>query len=407
MTNQRRDGRLPSADNGPRGEVPATREELRLGLALSGGGMRAAVFHLGVLGRLAADQLLENVAFISTVSGGSLGAGLVYTLSGNRWPTSAEYLAYIAPESQHLMTTVDMQRGIALKAAIPPWRLLLQGRANVLSEVLKHRWNVRGLVKDLPSEPRWIINATSYESGKNWRFAPHRMGDYETGYVFSPSISVADAMAASAGFPGLIGFLALDTRDYEWRQYIPGSRSDTEPTEPGRRRVHLWDGGVYDNLGVEALFKSGEGLREGYNFLVVSDASTTIAPEQRYRPYRQARRLLTIAMDQTRSLRTRTVIGHFEEHPGSGAYLMMGNTAGKILEDGGLSKEEATEIAAGCMPRDDIEAASQFSTTLRRLETTEFDKLYRHGWEVANCTFLSRHPDIFGNLPTRSVAKTN
>jgi NTE family protein len=47
---------------------------MQIGLALSGGGIRAAVFHLGVLRRLAEQEFLENVSQISTVSGGSLRA---------------------------------------------------------------------------------------------------------------------------------------------------------------------------------------------------------------------------------------------------------------------------------------------------------------------------------------------
>ncbi len=72
--------------------------------------MRAAVFHLGVLARLAEEGFLENVAFVSTVSGGSLGTGLVYTLSGNRWPTSAEYITSVLPKARRLLTSVDIQR---------------------------------------------------------------------------------------------------------------------------------------------------------------------------------------------------------------------------------------------------------------------------------------------------------
>ena len=45
---------------------------MKLGLALSGGGFRATVFHLGVLDRLAAENLLESVSFMSTVSGCSI-----------------------------------------------------------------------------------------------------------------------------------------------------------------------------------------------------------------------------------------------------------------------------------------------------------------------------------------------
>jgi NTE family protein len=49
----------------------------RIGLALSGGGIRAAVFHLGVLRRLAFERLLESVSVVSTVSGGSLVAAAI------------------------------------------------------------------------------------------------------------------------------------------------------------------------------------------------------------------------------------------------------------------------------------------------------------------------------------------
>lgn len=41
----------------------------KIGLSLSGGGIRAAVFHLGVLRRLAEDHRLENVSMLSTVYG--------------------------------------------------------------------------------------------------------------------------------------------------------------------------------------------------------------------------------------------------------------------------------------------------------------------------------------------------
>ena len=51
---------------------------------------------------------------------------------------------------------------------------------------MQHCWGMTGVLKDIPTEPRWIINATTYESGKNWRFMPQRMGDYRLGYVLEP-----------------------------------------------------------------------------------------------------------------------------------------------------------------------------------------------------------------------------
>src|ERR1044071_9116910 len=50
----------------------------KLGLALSGGGHRAAFFHIGVLAKLAELGLLRPVQVISTVSGGSIIGALYY-----------------------------------------------------------------------------------------------------------------------------------------------------------------------------------------------------------------------------------------------------------------------------------------------------------------------------------------
>jgi len=51
----------------------------KLGLALSGGGFRASLFHLGVLRRMAEMDLLRYVEVLSTVSGGSI-IGALYIL---------------------------------------------------------------------------------------------------------------------------------------------------------------------------------------------------------------------------------------------------------------------------------------------------------------------------------------
>ena len=71
---------MSGEQKGPEGRLPA-QSVGKIGIALSGGGVRATVFHLGVLARLAEDSLLESISFISSVSGGSLAAGLVYGAS--------------------------------------------------------------------------------------------------------------------------------------------------------------------------------------------------------------------------------------------------------------------------------------------------------------------------------------
>ncbi len=86
----------------------ATSGTIRIGIALSGGGERAVVFHLGVLARLADEGLLEEITFLSTVSGGSMTIGLVHALLGNRWPGSAAFLTTVVPEARRRLTRASI-----------------------------------------------------------------------------------------------------------------------------------------------------------------------------------------------------------------------------------------------------------------------------------------------------------
>ena len=50
----------------------------KIGLILSGGGLRDSFFHIGLLAQMAEQGLLKSVAVISTVSGGSIIGALYY-----------------------------------------------------------------------------------------------------------------------------------------------------------------------------------------------------------------------------------------------------------------------------------------------------------------------------------------
>ena len=86
---------------------------MEIGLSLSGGGIRAAVFHLGVLRRLADEDLLESVAELSTVSGGSLVIAALLARANMRWPSSSDYRDRFYSELRSLLTTTDL---LSLKA---------------------------------------------------------------------------------------------------------------------------------------------------------------------------------------------------------------------------------------------------------------------------------------------------
>lgn len=370
---------------------------MKIALAFSGGGVRATVFHLGVLARLAREDLLGQVQIISSVSGGSLAAGLVMGATSFRWPSSAEYLHDVVPRIHQLLTSKDLQRSYVLKSLLFPWRIL-QGRASVLGDELERQWAVGGKLADLPISPRWIINATCYQTGKNWRFQRDLMGDYQTKYITDPDFRLSHAMAASAAVPGLIGPLILQSKRYQWSEF---GENAWQPIPPKYHRLHLWDGGVYDNLGVEALFKPGEGLRDGTDFLIVCDASRPLSADERasrWRPgYLQASmRLVDVATDQVRSLRARMLIEYFKQNPGSGAYLRMG-----LKTEGAYTRAQINGQPS--LTDAEVHRVSNLETTLRKLTHQEFSMLFRHGYEVTHAT-LSRHcEDTIEKAPRSTV----
>lgn len=378
--------------------TPIQLHDLSIGLALSGGGVRASVFHMGILARLATDHLLENIAFISTVSGGTLVTGLIYASAGYRWPSSDLFLSHCQNEIKYYLTCMDLQLDMIVNALARPHELR-RGRAHILSDRMQERWGITGSLNEIPLEPRWILNATTYETGRNFRFIPQRrMGDYLLGYVKNPDIPLADAMAASAGFPSLIGPLVLEISDHKWFKY---EGKVEVPVTPPFDKVHLWDGGLYDNLGIEPLFKIKDSeLRKGLNFLIVSDASQGITQRKYSRvPAKRALRLIDIAMEQIRALRSRTVVDHFTRNNHSGVYLKMGNSGATILEQAGIPSHTIDKTTLSSLDDNKVMAAVNFPTTLKQLSGSEYELLFQHGWEVADHTLHSRCAPLFQHVP--------
>lgn len=375
---------------------------MKIGLTLSGGGFRATVFHLGVLARLAEENRLEDVTILSTVSGGSLCGALVY--AGNKfvWPTSRQFLEQVLPRARTLLTTDDLELGFIWRTLRSPISLF-EPRANLLSALLRERWGVTATLSSLPKSPRWLINATCYETCKNWRFESFRMGDYVFGYTNDTDIPLSDAVAASSGFPGLIGALVLDTRRAHWFKYVDaspeGSSIPTPDTAPQRKTkpvdpvlfpaVHLWDGGVYDNFGMEGVFDIDQGWRKDIDFLIVSDAAGVPHPEAYQWGIKGMYRMVTgIMMDQIRSLRTRAVLGQMIKDPDSGVLLKTGTTAKAALLPS-AHKDEVTTLGAQCLDEKQAALCADYATTIRRLPVEGFDLLFRHGFEVADYTLYA------------------
>ena len=176
-------------------------KEKRIGLALSGGGMRAALFHIGVLKYIAEKGEFSQITSISTVSGASLVVALIFANTG-KWPSGEEFLAAL-PDIRRLILDNNIQAAALRRLPFSPqfWR----NRVNLLAKVLEEKWRIKGNLQDLPAFPFWEINCTTFETGNNFRFRRDYMGDAKIGYVQKPTLPISHVIAASAAFPVLIG----------------------------------------------------------------------------------------------------------------------------------------------------------------------------------------------------------
>ena len=144
----------------------------------------------------------------------------------------------------------------------------------------------------------------------------------------------------------------------------PGSE---EAVTIGHRVLHLYDGGVYDNLGLESFFDAGRGTSKySDHAIVVSDAGKPLSDGLAVGPLNPFRliRVADIMSDQSHALRVRTFINYLSNVPARGAFVSM--------EDKSPSLDASLRAVA-----------MSFPTSLRRLKEHEFDQLAEHGYQVA------------------------
>ncbi|MEQ8762629.1 MAG: patatin-like phospholipase family protein [Planctomycetota bacterium] len=275
-----------------------------VGLALSGGGFRASLYHLGVLAALAEHDVLRHVEVLSCVSGGSI-IGAKYSLAvkelleekSDLEITSQHYLDLVRSVAEEFCAGISKNIRTRVVANWPLNVLMIFSsrfsrtqRAGSLYEKLLYgskgeKLPLRELVTQPKGErdgfhpkydnwrrrskvPNLVLNATTLNTGHNWQFTATWMGEppatidpdvdsvsrlrrmyHHEAPVKYRSVRLGHAVAASACVPGLFEPLEL-SKLYE-KGHI----------------VRLVDGGVHDNQGVAGL------LEQDCQVLLVSDAS--------------------------------------------------------------------------------------------------------------------------------------
>ncbi|MGP6473633.1 patatin-like phospholipase family protein [Rahnella aceris] len=346
-----------------------------ISLALSGGGVRAMAFHAGVLKCMADENLLENIKNISTVSGGSLLIGLVFKINNYRWPSSKEYLDHVYPYLKHELCEKSLMKGFLFKFLNIFNLKYLLSRANVLSIAIKDKWDINVSMQRLPILPDWSINGTTAENGKRFRFNRDNIGDYETGYASAKDILLADAMSVSSAFPGLIGPFSLIAKNYRWfkREWGAPEENAEEVTLP-TKEIRIYDGGVYDNLGLEPFFNQSKGeSKENIDFIICSDAGAPLKFGFSYwklNPWR-LKRVMDIMSEQSRSLRVRTFVNYLKTKKNVGYYLNINHKENNaILNNGKKVGEYPTNIKK--FSEDDFEAIANSGCQIMRKNLTMY-----------------------------------
>lgn len=337
-------------------------------LCLSGGGYRAMLFHLGVLWRLYEAQLLQGVQRVSSVSGGSITAGVLAL----KWRQLSFDPARL--KSDFVPLVVSPIRALAdetIDADAIIWGVVLPGRvSDRVAETYDKILFKGATLQDLPDAPRFVINATNVQSGAVWRFMKPYMRDYRVGEVKTPKIPLAQAVAASSAFPPVLSpfEMRLDANSF-----TPNSGYDLQ-RKPFTTRVFLTDGGVYDNLGLETAWKR-------YETILVSDGGGKLQSEEEPKSdwARHSHRVLELIDNQVRSLRKRQLIDSYKSGARKGAYWgIRTNIADYQLAD-----------PLDC-PHDRTMALAETPTRLKRLDDGVQERLINWGFAVCDAA-LRKH----------------
>jgi predicted acylesterase/phospholipase RssA len=296
--------------------VPRTAFVGKIGLALSGGGFRASLYHIGVLARLAETDLLRQVEVLSCVSGGSIVGAYYYLLVRRLLQTKtedeitqADYLAIVREMVDEFLAGV--QKNIRSRVAINPFKTLRmlwdQGysrttRAGELYEQHlfarvadggehQKRWLNELTIEPLtrrsdgpptndpafsPKYQNWrrqakvpilVLNAATLNTGHTWQFTATWMG--ESPGSIDTEIDGNDRLRRMYYTDAPEGYREVRLGDAVGASAaVPGI---FEPVTFDRlypeRIVRLVDGGVCDNQGIASL------LEQDCRVMLVSDAS--------------------------------------------------------------------------------------------------------------------------------------
>jgi NTE family protein len=348
-------------------------ERQGIALALSGGGYRAALFHLGALRRLNELGVLEQITTFTSVSGGSVISGLL--ASALRWPldgpvTVDEWDTAVA-RPMRLLASRNIRALPFIKTWTSDWFKTGTGAAALAAKL--EPTLTRMPLSKLPNHPKFIFCATDMAVGVDWGFENTRMGDKKVGFVSTEKRTLAAAVATSAAFPVILGRMPIR---------IPASHFNDGELEGDDKtkaltRLTLVDGGNFDNLALERVWTTHE-------VVLSSDGGDAFNIEEDSGWLRRVLRHIWILYNQSIDLRKRWLISNFASHVLEGSYWGIGSAASSYKEswNQGYSKDLAAR------------RISQIRTDFDVFSDAEIAVLENHGYVLADAAIRAHQPNL-------------
>jgi predicted acylesterase/phospholipase RssA len=284
-------------------------QPLAVGLTLSGGGYRAALFHAGVLNGLESINIFPT--HITSVSGGSLIAAY-YALGG----TPSEFRHIMSRQEIRLkktLTDFPTALHLALPLGIPGTNIELLWfsryyRTDVQRELVERAFLSTAQLQDLPrpNGPQLLIVSTDLSSGAIWGFGHPRsiehplpvpetlhsfLGslnplleqeplDQDQELYFPPVPPLAFSYESDTGhFPSKDSLAELVTASGAFPfAFNSVSQQIVDPSRHVAQELALADGGMRDNSGVIMMQDAERSLHWKMDYVISSDASQIIEP---------------------------------------------------------------------------------------------------------------------------------
>lgn len=355
-----------------------------LGLALSGGGFRATLFHLGVARFLHDAGVLRDITDVASVSGGSiLAAHLV--LNWERYTGDAKSFDEAAAEvvkfvrfdvRNHVVRRIPFLYLLGFLSKLAPWRSRVRTANSVLERYYATQLFGDRCLWELPESPRLYILATNVSNGglsvfnRDGLYIQQRPGLGPGEFEFVPGrlASIPKVVGASSAFPGFFPPVEISATDL-------GVREGQFPTE------WFTDGGVYDNLGLRAF--SWLGHQRKFDQILVSDAGKPfqVLTHAALGVIGQSVRATDILWDRVWQLERE----NFRSAP-EFAFIPITDTVDPKDDPTALPLVVQSEVQS-------------IRTDLDRFTPTEINALAMHGYEVARKVYRQRAGGTAASVP--------